>query len=290
MRWASGPAFIRFAMTLAKYAPPFAGSMLARLMAVIISTFKSQVYWTVYHNQRHVLGPDASISTLRRNTRQVFFNNFRTLYRLWHTISRDKEAIRHAVHIQPDIWDSLAQARARNQGVIIGGCHTGSFDLSGMALVANGLEALVLSLGDAPTGGFDVMDDMRRRVGLELAPISVKALRQAIQRLRGGGVVITGIDRPLGNEKPDVPFFGSPSLLPTGMVRIAMKTKSSIIVTSAYRNADGESIIHFSPLIDIDPQADLAHNMGHVVTWMEKFIATYPDQWFMFFPVWPDHT
>jgi KDO2-lipid IV(A) lauroyltransferase len=175
--------------------------------------------------------------------------------------------------------------------MILVGTHTGNFDLGLLALATHGLEVQVLGLADLPTGGFDLMDQMRARVGVRLTSISIPALREAVRRLRAGGMVATGIDRPVGGAGPPVEFFGRPAQLPTGHVRLALKTDAAILVAGPYRDAQGRTVIPLSPPLEMvrtgDLEEDLRVNLRRVTAWLEEYIRTRPEQWAMFVPVWP---
>ena len=292
-------------MFLSKCVPPFIGYPVAGLIAGLINWLKPDVYRIVYANLRQVVGPKVDEETLHRLVRQVFHNNTRNDYDLWHLMSRGPETIRAAVHIPPDTRTHLEQALQRGQGVIIVGAHTGNFDLGILTLAAHGLEIQVLGLAAPPAGGFDLMDRMRASAGVHLTSISVPALREAIKRLRAGGVVLTGVDRPVddveqlvepsplpGGSKRGVEFFGRLAPLPTGHVRLALKTDATIVVASSCHDPQKGNVVHLSPPLKMvrtgDRDEDRRVNLRRVTGWLEEFIRARPEQWAMFVPVWPE--
>lgn len=291
-------------MFVSKYAPSFLGRLVAGIIAGLINWRKPAVYWIVHANLRQVVanpsplsggsqrgvGPQVDERALHRLVRQAFRNTARNNYELWHLVSQGLEAIRAAVQIPPEAYAHIEQAQRRGKGLIIAGTHTGNFDLGILALVVYGLEMQVLGLAHQPTRGFNLMDQMRTRAGVYLTSISVPALREAVRRLRGGGAVLTGVDRPVGGEETTVEFFGRPALLPTGHVRLALKTDAAILVGAPYRDADGRTVMRVSPPLEMvrtgDPHEDLRVNLRQVAAWMEEFIRACPEQWGMFVPVW----
>lgn len=291
-RFISSRTVTSLAMFLSKHLPPFIGHTIADLISGLINWLKPDFYWITYRNLRQVMGPEVDEKRLHRLVRQVFHNNARNDYDLWHLVSQGPEAIRAAVHIPPDAWAHLEQARQRGKGRIIAGTHTGNFDLSILALVAHGLEVQVLGLADPPTGGFDLMDQMRARSGVHLTSINVQTLREAVKRLRGGGTVLTGVDRPVGDVEPTVEFFGRPAPLPTGHVRLALKTDAAILVAGPYRDPQLGNVTRLSPPLEMvrtgDRDEDLRVNLRRVTDWLEKYIRAHPEQWAMFLPVWPE--
>jgi KDO2-lipid IV(A) lauroyltransferase len=136
------------------------------------------------------------------------------------------------------------------------------------------------------------MDHMRTSMGVHVTNISVPALREAIRRLRAGGIVLTGVDRPVSDEEHWTEFFGQPAPLPTGHVRLALKTDAVVFVAGAQRDAQGINIFGISPPLEMvrtgDADEDLRVNMRRAAAWLEKFIRIRPGQWGMFVPVWPE--
>jgi len=318
-------------MFLSKHVPPPVGYAIGGLIVEPINWLKPDVYWIVHANLRQVVGPQVDEETLHRLVRQVFRNTARNNYDLWHLVARGQKAIRAAIHFPPDTQAHLDQALGCGKGVIIGGAHTGNFDLGILALADQGLEVQVLGLAAPPAGGFDLMDQMRAHAGVRLTSISVPALREAINRLRAGGVVLTGVDRPVsdaeqgaepsplpgggrrevkpsplpggsqrevkpsplpGGGRRGVEFFGRPAPLPTGHVRLALKTGAVILVAGSYRDPQRGNVVRLSPPLEMirtgDRDEDLRVNLRRVTAWLEEFIRAWPEQWAMFVPVWPE--
>jgi len=291
-------------MFFSKYLPPLIGYAIANIIAGLINWLKPDVYWIVHDNLYQVVGPEVDEKELHRLVHQVFHNNARNNYDLWHLVSRGQEALRTAIHIPPDAWTHIEQARKRGKGAIIVGTHTGNFDLAILTLAAHRPEIQVLGLAAPPAGGFDLMDRMRARAGVHLTSINVQALREAINRLHAGGFVLTGVDRPVGGvEQPVEPsplvggsqrgvqFFGRPAALPTGHVRLALKTDAVILVAGPHRDPQKGNMVYLSPPLEMvrtsDPDEDLHINLRRVTIWLEEFIRAWPEQWAMFVPVWP---
>ena len=224
-------------MFLSKYVPAFIGYAGAGFIARLIIWLKPGVYWVALANLRRVMGEQADEKTLHLLTRRVFCSNARNTYDLWRLVSRGHEAIQAAFHFPPEARHYIEQALERGKGVIIAGTHTGNFDLGILALAAHGLDVQVLGLAAPPGGGFHLMDRMRARAGVRLTSIGVAALREAIARLRAGGIVLTGADRPVGDEEATVEFFGRRSCPPvTCGWRSRPTPSSSLPETTAIRN------------------------------------------------------
>jgi lauroyl/myristoyl acyltransferase len=279
-------------MCLSRYAPAPIGYAVGDLIAGLINLLKPDLYGIVHANLRQVVGPPVDEKTLHRLVRQVFRNAARNIYELWHLAGQGQEAIRAAVHFPPSAWANLRQAQQRSKGMIIVGPHTGNSFLGILALAAHGLDIQVLGLASPPGGGFDLMDQMLTRAGARATSIGIQTLREAIKRLRAGGIVLTGVDRPVAGVGPSVKFFGRPAPLPTGHVRLALKTDAAILLTSPHRDVQGRNVVGLSPPLNMvrtgDPDEDLRINLRRVTARLEELIRIRPGQWAMFLPVWPE--
>jgi KDO2-lipid IV(A) lauroyltransferase len=120
----------------------------------------------------------------------------------------------------------------------------------------------------------------------------MESFQQATRHLREGGTVITGVDRPWqgGQYKPK--FFGHPSALPVTTIQMAIRTETPVMLLACIRQPDQRYILHASDLIELHKHADreveLLENTELVLSVAEKFISSAPEQWAMFYPVWPE--
>lgn len=235
-------------------------------------------------NQWMVSGRSLAGEALDEAVRENLEMAGRFLYDLYHM--RDGSgAILQRVHA-----DETFQRLARDdygRGCIYAACHTGNFDLVGQALGHAGLSAQVLSVAD-PNGGYRMQNEQRERAGFEVTPVSIQSLKRATRRLEEGGVVITGLDRPLPEAPPDARpfFFGERAALPLMHVRLAMRTGASIIVIAPLLRLDGLYAIRASGHIEMEGADQLA-NAERVLAVAEEFIGAAPSQWIMPHDVWP---
>ena len=157
---------------------------------------------------------------------------------------------------------------------------------------AYALRLQALTLPD-PSPGFMSLNEMRRRGGAEVTPLSPGALRQAIRNLRQGGILAMGGDRPVSELDRPVAFFGRPARLPSASVRLALKTGALVAVMAAAWDAGSQSYcLDVEPFLEMertgDEEEDVTRNMRRVLDLLEAVIRRWLDQWFMFVPVWPE--
>jgi len=134
--------------------------------------------------------------------------------------------------------------------------------------------------------------EMRKKTGMNLVPASFSALRQAIRYLQQGGVVMTGIDRPIPEPKCRPRFFGRPADLPVHHVYLAAKAHVPVMVMVTIRLAGGKNHILTSDPIEMESHPDanmeMLRNAEKVLSIGEDFIRQAPNQWSVPLPVWPE--
>ena len=278
-------------IVLGQRMPHRVGYGLARIAANIIARRKPEVYWTVRANLRQILGPEADDVTLHQMTHQVFFHAGQTYYDFFHVIGQPKEVLAEAVPIPDEILALVRAETARGQGVLLLASHMSNFDLLGLSMGVQGLPIQVLSLAN-PQAGFHLLNYLRATAGFEVTPITPESLRAAIRRLKSGGIVLTGVDRPIPEDRELVEFFGRPAYLPVGPVRLALMTGALVIMASCYYEPDeGYGLEVTGPIEMIrtgDRKRDLMTNVRRVVDILEQHVRARPEQWMMFHPVWPE--
>jgi KDO2-lipid IV(A) lauroyltransferase len=150
---------------------------------------------------------------------------------------------------------------------------------------------MALSLSQ-PGSGYRWQNELRSEWGIDMAPASMASLLEAARRLRAGGTVISGLDRPLPGSKYRPRFFGRPAALSAMHVFLALKTNVPIYVLAAVMRPDGVYAIKGSEPVQMVPRPDrhteLIYNAERVLAVAEDFIRLAPYQWSMFYPVWPE--
>jgi len=223
----------RLGIWIGQHMPRRVGYGLARIAASAIARRKPQIYWTVQANLRQVLGPQADESQLHQMAHQLFFHAGQTYYDFFHAIDQPPEKLRQAVRIPQIIFEQIQTEMARGRGVLLLSSHLSNFDLAGLAVGSMGFPIQMLSLAN-PEAGFHLLNYLRAKGGFEVTPITSESLRAAIRRLKSGGVVLTGMDRPIPGDRELIEFFGRPAYLPVGPARLALMTGALVIMGSCY--------------------------------------------------------
>ena len=219
----------------------------------------------------------------------VFANSSKAIYDLYHNLHNPK-AINNLVVYSENFSHMYERFQKGKRGYIITAPHLGSFDIGGLALGLRNVSFQTLSYPN-PGDGYQLQNYFREKYGLYITPMSVSSMREAGQRLRDGGMVLTGLDRPLADSRYKPKFFGRPAALPVSYIPMAIKTGVPVVVVCCYY--DGEKyILDASEPVEMksypDRQEEIERNAERVLLEAERMIRAHPDQWFMYYPVWPE--
>lgn len=243
-------------------------------------------------NQAVVRGLSLEDQFLEVAAEAVLVHAARGYVDLFRALAHGRQALIRGCTMMPELQQALMQAREDGRGAVAVSAHLSCFDMLLLTLAARGFEVQGLSYSD-PRGSYLVQNRLRRQSGLVLTPISQASLRAAFGRLRRGGLVLTGVDRP-APEGEMLSFFGRPARLPVGHARLAIRTGARIVV-GAMRSA-GQGHYEATHLGTVDPAAmggegrDARIVSQAVLTLLEGAIRERPEEWLMFFPVWPEAT
>jgi len=282
---------VGLALALGRVIPSACGYPLAGWAAnQLAKRKKSPMVQAVRLNQWVIRGRISSPDELDLAVHAVFQHAGRCMFDLYHNISnpvRIREFFRETAEIRGLVQRSLK----REKGAFLVTSHLSNFDLALLSLGQRGLDAQVLSYSE-PSAGYQVQNQLRTQASLKVAPISPYTLRQAIRRMRDGGLVITGIDRPVDKQGIELSFFGRPARLPTGHVRMALAADVPIIVAVPSIRPDGEYQLFISEPLPMrrlsDPKEEIRVNAEAILKIVEGCVRQNPEQWLMYYPVWPD--
>lgn len=271
--------------------PPRSGYAFARwLTRQLYRRKQGIVYRVLYDNQRHVFGPGATHEQVDLAVAAVLKHAGMTNYDMIRTVRGGEKAIRSSIELGEDFWPNFDEAHRLGRGVLICGVHLSNFNLGFLAFASQGTTTVQALSAAMPAGGFDVVRDLRNRGALEDTPIDAASLKKAIARLKSGGIVLTGVDWPAKEVSEPIPFFGAPSLLPYGYVRLALSSNAALLLLSARWSAERGYYLMSCPPLELVRTGDREHdtrlNARRVLAMAEQWIRETPEQWLMYHPVW----
>ena len=291
-RFSSSPFTIRVGLFFARHMTQTMGHRLAWWVAGAVCRIKPAVYGVVRANLRQVLGAGGDEQELARAMRSVFYTAIRGYLDLFRAVQLPEVGISDQVDVPEATKAAARSLLEREGGTVIVFPHLGSFDLAGHALAPYVPDVQLLALPNPPAG-FQMLNESRKLTGITVTPLSTAAIRQAIKLLRRGGVVSVAGDRPVSDLDDLTPFFGRPARVPSGHVRMALRTGA--VVSIAYCVLSPETqryTVYLEPPMEMvrtgNRDEEVQVNMRRILEELERLIRRWTGQWQMFVPVWPE--
>jgi len=260
------------------------------IAGLVVARSESWVVQGVRANQAVVRGCPYDSPELDQAVRDVIRNAARGYADWYRAVAGGPEVVNSSIIIDESLVQVVNQSIIEDKrGVVIVGAHMSSFNIMLLALGLRGYPIQALSYARV-RGSYHVDNALRMKFGLNLTPISFQSLRQAVLRLRAGGLVMTGIDRPdVGGEW--LTFFGRQAKLPVGHARLALRTGSKILVGMVQAMGDGRYRAVCGSLIEPeytgDQHQDVIMLAQRVLSMIEEYIRSRPQEWLIFLPIWP---
>lgn len=288
-RLSSGRLGLPVAMMLARLLPERPMLRLADALADRAAREDSPNVRAVRANQAVVRGLPPDDPILDRAVQAVFRSAGRGYVALYRALARGPEHLRQSCEIAPGMIDRIAYARHSMRGLVLVGPHLSAFDFFILTIAAHGYPMQALT-PPAPTDTFKLQNELRTKYGAEATPASMEAVRAAIVRLKAGGIVGTGLDRPDPSGEW-IEFFGRQAFLPIGFARLAVRT-GALLLPGAMLPA-GPGRYRAIGLELLEPPASRSDDAARALARealrsVEPLIRTYADEWLMFHPVWPE--
>jgi KDO2-lipid IV(A) lauroyltransferase len=241
-------------------------------------------------NQWVVHGGNLSKDALDKIVVENFRSTAWSIFDLYHNINNPTASLST---IEPHLTaiQLVRRPEFSTRGLVVAGLHLSNFDMAFQVGGLAGIKALVITLPEL-NAGYRNQFAMRQKYGIRIVQASVGSIKHAVDHLRTGGMVITGIDRPDESYNYRPKFFGHPASLPIHHIFLAVKAHVPVIVAATLRNPDGKYHFLFSEPIEMQPYPDrhmeIMLNAEVVLKVAEDFILHDPGQWAMTFPVWPE--
>lgn len=294
----NGRLGITLGFALGRTLPPGAAERIARWLSRRIAAQKNlELARAARVNQWVVHGESLNTVELDRAVAASFYNTILSIYRFYRYF-RDPQALERMVEFPEKFSLVLNECLERKSGIIVTGVHLGNFDLVMQAMarclpdLPGGLP-LALS-APSPGKGYEWQNEFRRKSGLEVIPASLNAFKLAVRRLEEGGMVISGLDRPVAEARHKPYFFGHEAPVPVLHVPLGLRTNSPVVITGSITRPDGTAQVFISDLISMksynDRDQEILANAEAALEIAEGYIAQNPQHWAMYYPVWPQIT
>ena len=238
--------------------------------------------WVAHHKN---IAPEQLDSLVQ----EAFRKTGRGIYNYYHFFDKP-EVLQRSVHYSDRVEEYIRNSQEGNTGLLIVSVHTACFDIVLNAGVRRGFNAVMLGL-PSYEGGFKWQNAIRQETGVNTLTASKSNFRVAIEHLKSGGTVVTGIDRPVPGLRYQPCFFGELAALPVFHVQLALKAQVPVAVLAALEKDDGEYHVLGTEPIPLqtyeDRRTEILANANEILRYAERYIEIDPTQWAIYYPVWP---
>ena len=277
-------------LAAARFVGPRVGYLASRLIADRVAGRRGLAWVRALRaNQWVITGQRLTGRELDLSALAVLRHQAHCLFDLYH-YRRNPAGLLELAPLSDQVSALIERSRSRWGGALVVIPHLSNFDVTFIAHAYRGLQAQVLTLAQ-PTGGYRAQNRIREMPGLEITPVNEDSARRAVTRLKEGGLVITGIDRPVEGKTRELTFFGLSCHLPAGHIRMALEAKVPVIPAAVTMEPGGQYRLKLGEPIalrsDDTSVTSIRQNAEAVLEAMAGFIRQAPEQWLMYYPVWP---
>ena len=265
----------------------YAGAVLLGELAYVTWTSRRRV---TKANFAVVLGKPHDHPDVARVARRTFRNFAKYITEIMRFPRLDPLDFARLVHVEG--WEHLKEGLARNRGVIFVSIHFGNFDLGG-ARVANDVKLNVIADDLTNQRLMDLLVGNRSHKNITIhSPVgAAKKVLGALRRNEMVGLMMDLGPRADAFGNVEASFFGTPTRFPSVAANLARVSGAPILVTAVVRERDNTFRGIALPLIVVErtreAAADIERATQAIASGLERFVREWPDQWYIFRPMWP---
>jgi len=232
--------------------------------------------------------PELGERELRRIARQNFRNHSKAYADLMRLPVARIEDLRPLLKVEG--VEYLDQALARRRGVLVVSAHMGSWEVAAAIWSATVAPVSLFAEELEPQELYEWYRRTRARLGISVLPLTRAGLKQVLQALEQGEMVVTAVDRDILGTGIVVDFFGRQARIPDGPAAIALRRGTPLLPVTVYRLPDDTFQAVGYPPIFAEPTGHRVEDVRRItcqlVRRLEEMIREHPDQWHMPHRIW----
>jgi KDO2-lipid IV(A) lauroyltransferase len=242
------------------------------------------------HNFAIVLGRPSGDREVARVTRRAFRNFAKYVAEIMRFPRLSVADFERLVSVEG--WEHLRGALALGKGVIFVSIHFGNFELGG-ARIADEVPLNVIADELENQRLMDLLVGNRAHKNITLlAPEgAAKKVLGALRRNEMVGLMMDLGPRTHAFDTVEAEFFGTPTAFPAVAANLARVSGAPIVVAAVVRGKDNTFTGIALPPIFVGRTKQAAEDVQHatqaIARGLETFVSRWPDQWYIFRPMWP---
>lgn len=180
----------------------------------------------------------------------------------------------------------LKNAMAKGRGAILLSAHVGNWEVGGSLLrtLNYPLAVVVMTHNTAATNA--LVNRLRQDKGISVIQIDQSPFSgiEVLRHLSNNGIVAMGGDRDYFGTGREIKFLGKNVKFPVGPVILAMNSRAALIPAFVLKQSDGRYFGVLEEAIPLTYEGDrdktIKQNLEMTARIFEKYIRSYPDQWY----------
>jgi len=191
--------------------------------------------------------------------------------------------------------EQIDRALSRGKGAMILTAHLGNWGMGGVFLSLLGYSLNVITVPDVAARLHDYRVRLRQEQRIKVITLNdtLSSSLAVFKALKDNELVALLGDRELIGKGIPVTFFGQKVYFPIGPALLALLSDAALIPTFVLMGEGGKYLCLAEPPLPVqrtgNRDKDLAANAQGIAEVMEKFIRSYPDQWFTFYDYFSRH-
>ena len=186
-------------------------------------------------------------------------------------------------------------ALAAGTGAILVSPHMGNWELGGLVLADQGYPVNILTFREPDERFNRVRERMRAERGIRFIYVdqndtSPLAIIEAVNALRRNEVLAILGDRDGSSHTIRIDFFGRPTNIPVGAAYLALASGAPVIPAFVVMEKGRYATIMEEPIFFSGGHGEhgsaIRTGMEKLLSVFERYIRTYPDQWYNFYQFW----
>jgi lauroyl/myristoyl acyltransferase len=292
---ASGTSHVWFpgSLMFARSVPRWISYPIARGIGGTYFRLRPKYMKAIRANLSVILGSAADSQPVRRAADEMVRGHASAWLDFLHFAARPPEEA--ALLVESVVgFSRLVEARLKGKGVVLLTAHLGNWEVGGLMLAEVKQPIHVVLVPDLFAGVERVRRRMHARAGVTEIPVDRTFLPTlaVLRALDRNGIVAMQGDRDFDNTGIPAPFFGREAYFPRGPFRVAMATGAVVLPAFIVSVPGGRYRAIIEEPITIEDAGDrdgaLRRNVARYVAVLERYVRTYPEQWYCFYPFWDD--
>ncbi|MBI2773027.1 MAG: lysophospholipid acyltransferase family protein [Chloroflexi bacterium] len=241
-------------------------------------------------NFARVLGRSAGDREVARVARRSFRNFAKYVVEIMRFPTLRTEDLARLVTIEG--WEHLRTAIDRGRGLIFVSIHFGNFEVGG-ARIADEIPLNVIAddLDNQRLMDFLVGNRAHKNINIHTPVGAARKVLQALRRNEMVGLMMDLGPRALAFDTVRTTFFGEPTSFPRVAADLARVSGAPIVVAAVVREPNNTFRGIALPPIFVERNGSSAQEIARVTDaiarGLEHFVSRWPDQWYIFRPMWP---